>query len=934
MADYMKMPDPHRLELASDGGEKRWISRKTTLWISRPLPDGRWRKQGWMGQRILTGVLFFLFVQAALLEGDGRGQELAKVGILPFEVHAAQREKLADWPKEVDRILSRELGKDERIIVVGAEEIREALTRAGPVAMNEQLAREIGRVVDADYMIVGSITQVEGTISLDARILEIHLQGVLASAFVVGKGPEELESMARQLSQELNFKILRKELIAKVLIEGNKAIEENAIRSQIKMKDGDIFSPRGLREDLKSIYQMGYFQDVRAEKRDWGREKAIVFIVEEKPVIREIRFSGNKAIKTSDLQEILTLKPRTILNLNAVKENLNKIIQKYHDDAYYAAEVKYELETPKKGDVIIHFIIEEHKKILIKSITFSGNHHFSNERLRKLLTETKQAGFFSFLNKSGVYKAEVLERDLDAVVAFYLQKGFLEVKVGKPQAKHDQKWIWITIPVEEGRQFRVGKVDIQGDLIAPKHELFRLVNLYVGEILNRDRVRESITNLTDRYANKGYAFVDITPQTVVHKEGDFVDLTFEIAQGRQVYFERMNILGNTKTRDKVIRRELPAEGELYSSEALKRARESLNRLGFFKEVNLTTKKGSADDKLDLTLQVEEGPTGSFSVGGGYSTLDKFVGTVSISQRNLFGRGQQLTLAAQFGSVSQYYNLSFTEPRLLDTPISGRADLYNVNNVYDDFTARRTGGGVTFGFPLFELSRGYIGYKYEEVDISNVASNASFILQQSVGISDTSAVSLTLRRDSRDHYFDPSKGSDNSFTLQYAGGPLGGTNYFTKFDASSAWFTTPFWKLTYMARGRIGYIHGNDGHVVPLYERYRLGGIYTVRGFKAWSIGPKAPNGEVIGGDKELIFNLEMIFPLVPEVKIKGVVFFDAGNSWDVAQPIALDDMRTSVGFGFRWISPVGPLRIEWGYNLSPKPGESQSSWDFTIGGAF
>lgn len=864
---------------------------------------------------------------------------MARVGILPFQVFAADREKLAAWPKRVAQVLSQELAKDERILVVEEEKIREGVTRAGPVEVDERLAREIGRAVDADYMIVGSITQVDGSISLDARILDIHLQGVLASAFVVGKEPADLEPITRKLSQELNVKILRKELISKVLIEGNKAIEENAIRSQIKMKEGDIFSPRGLRDDLKSIYQMGYFQDVRAEKRDWDRGKAIVFVVEEKPIIKEIKFSGNKAIKSSDLQEVLTLKPRTILNLNAVQENLNKIIQKYRDDAYFAAEVKYELETPKKGDVIVHYKIQEHKKIRIRTITFSGNAHFSDEKLRKLLPETKEKGFFAFLTKSGTYKEDVLERDLDAIVAFYLQKGFLEAKVGKPQVTHDQKWIRINVPVEEGRQFKVGKVDIQGDLIAPKEELFKLVHVYVGEIFNRDRVRESMSNLTDRYADKGYAFVDIAPQTVMQKESNLVDLIFEIRQGSKVYFENIKILGNTRTRDKVIRRELKAvEGELYSLDALKKSRENLTRLGFFKDMNLNTKKGSADDKMDLNVQVEEGPTGTFSVGGGYSTLDKFVGTVSISQKNLFGRGQQIVLSASIGSISQNYNLSFTEPRLFDTRILVGADLYNMRRDYYnsalDYSVNRTGGSLRFGFPLFEAVRASTQYKYEVIDVFNAASTASFIILASEGRSTTSAVTFSLRRDTRDNLFDPSRGSDNAVSLEYAGGPLGGTNYFIRYDGNSAWFYTPFWNLTFMGRGHIGYIDGLEGHPVPLFERYRLGGLYTIRGFQSWSVGPKAPDGEVIGGDKELFFNFEMIFPLIPEVKIKGVLFFDAGNAWDVAQPIGLDDLRTSVGFGFRWISPVGPLRLEWGYNLSPKQGEAHSAWDFTIGGFF
>ncbi|MBI5967064.1 MAG: hypothetical protein HY882_04295 [Deltaproteobacteria bacterium] len=355
-----------------------------------------------MEKPILIAFLFCFLLPGGLLEGKARGQEVVKIGVLPLRVYAADRQKLAGWPKRVATILSQELAKDERIVLVEEDQVRDALARVGLMEVDEHLAREIGRTVDADYMILGSITQIDGSISLDARIVDVHLRGVMASAFAVGKGPEDLDSTARKLGQEVNIKVLRKELISKILVEGNKAIEEGAIRSQIKMKEGDVFSSRALREDLKSIYQMGYFQDVLAERRDWGREKAIVFIVEEKPVIKEIKFSGNKALKTSDLQEVMTLKPRTILNLNAVKENTHKILQKYRDEAYFAAEVQYELETPKKGEVIVHFKIQEHKKIRIKTIAFSGNLHFSDAQLKKLLPETKEKGFFSWATKSGV----------------------------------------------------------------------------------------------------------------------------------------------------------------------------------------------------------------------------------------------------------------------------------------------------------------------------------------------------------------------------------------------------------------------------------------------------------------------------------------------------------------------------------------------------
>jgi outer membrane protein insertion porin family len=486
--------------------------------------------------------------------------------------------------------------------------------------------------------------------------------------------------------------------------------------------------------------------------------------------------------------------------------------------------------------------------------------------------------------------------------------------------------------VEEGQQFKIGKVDIQGDLILPKEEMFKRVPVYVGEIFNRDLVRQALVNLTDLYADKGYAFVDVNPMTVPHKDQPLVDLIFGIRQGSKVYFERINILGNTKTRDRVIRRDLlTAEGDLYSLTAIKRSRDKLNALGYFKQVNVDTKKGSAEDKMVVNVQVEEAPTGAFSGGVGYSSIDKLVATLSISQNNLFGRGQRVVAQAQLGSISRYYNLSFIEPRLFDTQILVGGDLYDVYRDYEDYSVKRKGGLVRFGFPLVEYLRGNLMYKYEKADTYNIQEYASQIIKDEEGLSTTSSISGVLRRDTRNHPYDPTGGSDNALSVEYAGGFLGGTNEFNRYVFNSAWFTTPFYNLTFSARGRIGYITGD---AVPLYELFRLGGMYSVRGFKTWSIGPTAPNGEVIGGDKELLFNFEMLFPIAKEINLKGLIFFDAGNAWAKGDPYQLDDLRTSVGFGFRWMSPMGPLRLEWGYNLNPKPGEKTSAWDFTMGGFF
>ena len=866
------------------------------------------------------------------LPPSAHGQEVVKVGILPFTIHAADPSPLADWRQRLPGLLAAELGKDERIVLVEEDEIEQALGRFRPPEFNEETGREIGERVGADYMVLGSMTQVNGGISLDVRILDVFQKGVLSSAFAIGRRGEGLQPLAQKLGQEINLRVLRKERIAKILIEGNQAIEESAIRPLIKQKEGDIFSPRALREDLKAIYQLGYFQDVRAEKRDWERGKAIVFIVEEKPVIREIKFVGNKALKTSELQEVLTLKPRSILNLNVVKENVNKIIQKYREEAYYLAEVQYELQTPRKGDVIVVFRIDEKEKIRIRSITFSGNLHFTDQELKALLPETKEKGFFSWLTKSGIYKEESLEKELDAILIFYFQRGFLDAKVGKPQVSIEREGIRINIPIEEGLQYKVGQVKLEGDLIAPQAELMKHVKLYSGEILNRDHIRESVTGLTDLYADQGYAFVEVDPETIPQPDRQVADIHITIRKGSLVRFERINIRGNTKTRDRVIRRELAAvEGDRYSLSALRKSRERLNRLGYFKEVNFDTRKGSGEDQLDLNIQVEEGPTGNFSIGGGYSSVDKFMAMVRISQNNLFGRGQRLSVSAQLGSITQLYVLSFVEPWLFDYPISVGGDLYRIEREYTDYTVKRNGGAIPVSFPLFEEVRGYTTYKYEKVDTSNILPTASLIIKDQEGTSTTSAGVLALRRDTRNHYLDPTGGSDHVVSLEYAGGPLGGTNSFTKYGASSAWFFTPGWNLTFMARGRIGFIQGREGRPIPLYERYRLGGIYSIRGFDSYSIGPKAPNGEVIGGDKELLFNFEMLFPLIREIGMKGVLFFDAGNAWDIGTPYKVDDLRTGAGFGFRWMSPIGPLRLEWGYNLSPKEGEKRSTWEFAVG---
>jgi outer membrane protein insertion porin family len=392
----------------------------------------------------------------------------------------------------------------------------------------------------------------------------------------------------------------------------------------------------------------------------------------------------------------------------------------------------------------------------------------------------------------------------------------------------------------------------------------------------------------------------------------------------------------------VIRRELGAiEGEYFSGKALQKSTGNLYRLGFFEDVEVQTKKGSRDDLMVLNINVKEQPTGSFSFGGGYSAFEGAIGNFSVSQNNLFGRGQRLSGSLVIGGRTQNVDLRFTEPWLFDRPLSGTINFYTWERDYDEYTRDSLGGGLRVGFPLTylrldEFTRGSVGYNYDNAEINNVPEDAAFAIREMEGKNTTSSFSLGIARNSTDRPFITSKGSVNSFTFENAGGFLGGNVGFEKYMAKTLWYFPLFWKTVFVAQGRGGFINQKSGEKLPVFQKFRIGGINTVRGFEAFSISPKdAKSGDVVGGTEMLIFNLEYRFPLLVEQGIVGLVFFDAGNTFtDAPNTVNVSGLRTGAGGGFRWFSPVGPLRVEYGFNLDPQPDESSSEWYFTMGGEF
>lgn len=875
------------------------------------------------------------------------GQESVRVFIYPFEVNSEENLDYLKW--EIWDSLASLIEEGGKLFVIEKELVESEIDRMLEDEIDEAFVSGLGARLGADFAIWGSLTKIGEKVSVDGVVLEIGDDGLPIRIYVDGKGLHDLTRIIDEFSRRINLVLLGGDLIVKISIRGNDRIEEDAIRPQIKSKEGDVLSRDVADEDLKRIYRMGYFEDVKVIKEDGPGGKEIIFVVSEKPFIKRIEIDGNNYIRKEDIEESVDIKLSTTLNFNDIERNVKNIIRLYRDKGYWMAEVDYRVYYLKTNEAIVAFRIKEHGKTKIKELEFVGNKVYEDEELLDIM-ETKEKGFFSWLTDSGVLREDVLDQDTDRIRSFYNSNGYAQVKIGKPQINLEKTGIYVTISVDEGEQFKIGKVDVQGDLLDDKKVLLEGSGTTTGKIFDPRLLREDMARLTDIYARVGYAFVDVTPLTAIDKENQAVHVTFDIQKGEEVYFERITIAGNTRTRDKVIRRELKVmEGELYDKVKLGRSYERVKRLGYFEEVNFNTTKGSGDDKLNLDIRVKERSTGSVSAGIGYSSVDDVVAMFNIGESNLFGRGQNLSLAANIGGRTTNYNLGFTEPWLFDTPISAGFDIYDVKREYTDYDQQADGGAIRLGFPVTEdYTRLFVRYRHESVKISDVW-DVFAIIKEEEGTSTTSGIKVSLVRDSRNDRISPTKGSRNSISVEYAGGPLGGTNYFTKYTAETRWYFPLIWDTVFMCRGVVGYTQGNEGRDVPLFERFFLGGINSLRGFEAYSVGPKDPNphiDDVIGGTQQLLFNIEYIFPLIKEAGVKGVVFFDAGNAFnkkgdypnvppygDIPR-FKIPRLRSDVGGGIRWHSPMGPLRLEWGYNLDPEPDEKQSNWEFTIGMTF
>ncbi len=626
-------------------------------------------------------------------------------------------------------------------------------------------------------------------------------------------------------------------VVNSVEIKGLKRIEEGAVKAKLSQKIGEPISQEKTNEDIKSIFKMGYFDDVKVEIEPFEGGVKVFYIIKEKPTIIKVEFQGNKELDDAKLKEKITITPGSIADTVLIQDNAINIGKLYEEEGYWLSNIVPVVKKISDSEVSLTYQIDEGTKVRIKNILFEGNKNISSRKLKKAM-DTKEWWLFSFITSSGYYKKDQMATDIEKIKDVYFDNGYIKAIVAEPEITVDKppKGMTIKMQISEGDQYRLSSIDFAGNKVYDRETIQKRIKLVPNVIFRKSLLGKDLRSISDLYSENGYALVSVVPDLLPDDSNKTVAVKLNIDEGDKYRIGRVEISGNTKTRDKVIRREIRlAEGDTFDSSKLKRSYERINNLGFFDTVEMVPKPKYEEKAVDLEVKVKERPTGFLSVGGGYSSVDKFIATADLTQGNLFGKGQYIKLKAELGGVSSFYELSFRDPYFLDSPYALSTGIYHTTREYIEYDKKATGFYVGLGKDLAEFWRADVSYNFEKATIYNIADDASRVITDQEGTATTSSITPTVVRDSRDNYLDPSRGSRNSATFTFAG--LGGSNAFIKGLLDSGWYF-PLGETTVMLRGRFGYAHGIFGKELPLYENFYVGGIDTVRGLGFGDGGPK------------------------------------------------------------------------------------------------
>ncbi|MDT8378881.1 MAG: outer membrane protein assembly factor BamA [Desulfotignum sp.] len=854
-------------------------------------------------------------------------EQTVSVAVFPFSVQASgSHEPLG---RTVPRMIGNSLEKEGTRVVYVSEFMNTE-------TWDDARFRQEGIRLGVDHIITGNIFIAGTGISIDAHMYPIYNPGPPQPFYSQSNSLEELHAATGQLTRAIIGELFEKRIITTISVAGNRRVDTDAVLRVISSSPGDIMNQDKLSKDLEQIYKMGFFDDVVVKKNDLDQGVEIVFSVTEKPSVRNIKFSGNRVYKDDELAAVVDTSTGSILNVYKINADVEKINRLYMEKNYHNCEVHYEITPLDSNQADIVFVIEEGEKIKIESIVFEGNTHFNDKKLKKTI-QTREKGFWSFITSSGDLNESELTNDVLRIESLYKNNGFINVKVSDPKIDMGEESITISFRIDEGEQYKTGNVDITGDILTSKSDLFEKLQVKEADLYNRELIRKDMLGLNDFYSNLGYANVKVSPRVQTDDTRHIVDITYNIVKGDPVYFNRILITGNKKTRDKVIRRELAVEEQgKFSMKGIQRSYRNLAYKDYFQSVEINPVPTDEPNQRDLEVKVEEKPTGNFSFGGGFSTDDGPFGQVSLEERNLFGRGQNLKILGRISGETGLYDLGFTEPWIFDKPISAGFNIYKLEKEFEYYERNAIGLTLRSSYRrLWDYTTIGVEYNVEDFEVENVETQFTSVTE---GDFFTASIKPYISYDSRNHYFLPTEGIFSKVSVQYAGEFMGGDIDYTRYLAEGGFWLPLFWKFTGGFHVEGGYLDDRtNGQIDIDWERFYLGGINSVRGFDKYDINTSGPDQAILrGGEKFLQFNFELIFPLQEEQGVAGVLFYDRGDVYRTSESIDLARQYSSAGFELRWNSPMGPIRLAYGIVVEGqdeyKTGDGQ--FDFSIGAFF
>lgn len=868
------------------------------------------------------------------------GLESGFVIVLPFEASGENSARIED---ELPMVLAQRLAA-KGVPVMPHDKMLELVARLRIKDLDVITVRRLLAQSGAQAAIYGNYTQQGQGFNINARLIKqkdsdsraFRVEQRDVANFLFG-----VEDLAGRLVSELR----KFSVINRIEVRGTKSLDPDVVLLRINSRQGDPIEPATLDRELKRIWDLGYFDDIVLELEQTPSGINLVYNVTEKPRLARIIIEGNDELKASDIRGVMSTNPGNVLNDKTLYVDKQAIYEAYRKKGYYLASIGHRIDTDDKGAATLVITVNEGKRLYITNINIKGNKEVSDRKIKKQMALSTR-WMFSFITGSGVLKEELLERDGSAIGQYYMTLGYMDVVVGTPQVEYKPDGIEINVQVSEGKRYRVAGVGFSGELIdsdAVLSEHTKLQKLAKDkEYIDITVVQDDIESLKNFYADYGYAFANVNPSHRKDKsdpEHPRVFVTYNMSKNQKVYVRNIILEGNMHTRDNVILREMRlVDGDQFSSSKLKRSIRRLNSLGYFDSAESEMVPTPNDSEVDLKIKLAERSTGALMGGVGYSTYSKFGITASIQEANLWGKGYNLGFYTLFSGMRNSYNLNFTNPRVNDTELTLGLDAYRWEDDYTDYERDTNGAGIRVGYPLGEYTGFMVGYRAEFYKLFNFDDDISQVLKQYEGERTASVATFRITRDTTDRSR-PTDGTMVQFTTEYGGGLLGGDDAFVKLIGEVNLYKQITEDSVAHLRVKGGTMLENDAdNKPPVFERFWMGGMESVRGYRARDIVPRDPKfGDRIGGTRMAFLNLEYIYQVSSDIGLNLVPFFDMGFNIDHEQDYDVwDEMKKSVGLELRWRSPMGDLRFCYGYPLDKGWGDTDLNgrFEFSIGKFF